>query len=574
MSPQDNETSNDNDLTNENENENCQEGPDIIITSNEINKHIPIASNPIHTTTTNNNNIMKPNYPNKSNSCNKRRGRPRLYAVNPMTGKSMKGRLLSNSPNSYSLTNPKSSKNPKLFPNTSVNSASNFNQIILNSNATLIPIPIQVQSNGISLYAAAAAAAAANSNNNNLIPTPSLFFSNPNNNNNNSNNFPDSNQNNNQQNLQFENENGHGSVTDENPENDHDYSMNDTNSYNETEAPVIEQQQQQQQQQIQINVESNNNQTSCLNNNNNNSEKQLSPITKISNSISKIKPYRLSPKTMKSHVTLTHVIDGYVIKESSKPFPVKPVKTDLYVDQSNLETINNEHEQSTNKLYDTEIKCILCGNENDNEIINGKHSSSFCKSCNKNKEQSLTNSKNISFENNKEETSNNNNNNNNNSNINLNSSSTSVKQNRKKNKSLQEKLNTLSQNLPTPLPQSAVVSETLPIQSSTSGSPKKVQSVSTQPLFNISNNLSFTNIEQQYPSGDPTEWSCDDVFQFVKCVSGIHVAELFKAQEVDGSALSLIRDDHLVNTMQIKLGPALKIMSRFNDLRSKYNTVK
>ncbi len=109
MSPQDNETSNDNDLTNENENENCQEGPDIIITSNEINKIIPIASNPIHTTNaTNNNNIMKPNYPIKSNSCNKRRGRPRLYAVNPMTGKSMKGRLLSNSPNSYSLTNPKS----------------------------------------------------------------------------------------------------------------------------------------------------------------------------------------------------------------------------------------------------------------------------------------------------------------------------------------------------------------------------------------------------------------------------------------------------------------------------------
>jgi len=566
MSPQDNETSNDNDLTNENENENCQEGPDIIITSNEINKIIPIASNPIHTTNaTNNNNIMKPNYPIKSNSCNKRRGRPRLYAVNPMTGKSMKGRLLSNSPNSYSLTNPKSSKNPKLFPNTSVNSASNFNQIILNSNATLIPIPIHVQSNGISLYAAAAAAAAANSNNNNLIPTPSLFFSNPNNNNNNSNNnsnnFPDSNQNNNQQNLQFENENGHGSVTDENPENDHDYSMNETNSYHETEAPVIEQQQQ-------INVESNNNQTSCLNNNNN-SEKQLSPITEISNSIKKIKPYRLSPKTMKSQVTLTHVIDGYVIKESSKPFPVKPVKTDLYVDQSNLETINNEHEQSTNKLNDTEIKCILCGNENDNEIINGKHSSSFCKSCNRNKEQSLTNSKNISFENNKEETSNNNNNT-----SNLNSSSTSVKQNRKKNKSLQEKLNTLSQNLPSPLPQSAVVSETLPIQSSTSVSPKKVQSVSTQPLFNISNNLSFTNIEQQYPSGDPTEWSCDDVFQFVKCVSGIHVAELFKAQEVDGSALSLIRDDHLVNTMQIKLGPALKIMSRFNDLKSKYNTVK
>ena len=105
-------------------------------------------------------------------------------------------------------------------------------------------------------------------------------------------------------------------------------------------------------------------------------------------------------------------------------------------------------------------------------------------------------------------------------------------------------------------------------------SPKKVQSVSAQPIFNIGNSLSFTDIEQQYPNGDPSEWNVDQVYQFIKCVSGVQVAELFKAQEVDGSALSLIRDDHLVNTMQIKLGPALKIMSRVNDLKSKINTVK
>ena len=62
--------------------------------------------------------------------------------------------------------------------------------------------------------------------------------------------------------------------------------------------------------------------------------------------------------------------------------------------------------------------------------------------------------------------------------------------------------------------------------------------------------------------------NCDEVFQFIKCVAGLQVAQLFRSQEVDGSALSLIRDDHLVNTMQIKLGPALKIMSKFNELNS------
>lgn len=77
-----------------------------------------------------------------------------------------------------------------------------------------------------------------------------------------------------------------------------------------------------------------------------------------------------------------------------------------------------------------------------------------------------------------------------------------------------------------------------------------------------------TSADQQLPQGDPVEWDCDEVFEFVKCVAGINVAQIFKSQEVDGSALSLIRDDHLVNTMQIKLGPALKIMSKFNELKT------
>ena len=76
------------------------------------------------------------------------------------------------------------------------------------------------------------------------------------------------------------------------------------------------------------------------------------------------------------------------------------------------------------------------------------------------------------------------------------------------------------------------------------------------------------------PTGDPAEWNCDQVHQFVKCVAGVQIAQLFKSQEVDGSALTLIRDDHLVNTMQIKLGPALKIMSKFNELKEKFNKQK
>jgi hypothetical protein len=92
-----------------------------------------------------------------------------------------------------------------------------------------------------------------------------------------------------------------------------------------------------------------------------------------------------------------------------------------------------------------------------------------------------------------------------------------------------------------------------PSMSSTSNSSSKQQPTATT-IFD-------------FPSGDPAEWSCEQVYAFVRIVAGAFIAETFKAQELDGMSLSLIKDDHLVQTMQIKLGPALKIMSKFNELR-------
>jgi len=97
-----------------------------------------------------------------------------------------------------------------------------------------------------------------------------------------------------------------------------------------------------------------------------------------------------------------------------------------------------------------------------------------------------------------------------------------------------------------------------------SSSPTRAPVIGSVPPF-------LSNSADVIPQGDPAEWNYDQVFQFVKTVAGVHVAELFRSQEVDGSALSLIRDDHLVNTMQIKLGPALKIMNKFNELKNKFN---
>lgn len=45
------------------------------------------------------------------------------------------------------------------------------------------------------------------------------------------------------------------------------------------------------------------------------------------------------------------------------------------------------------------------------------------------------------------------------------------------------------------------------------------------------------------------------------------IAEEFRAQEIDGQALLLLKEDHLMSAMNIKLGPALKIYARINMLK-------
>ena len=61
---------------------------------------------------------------------------------------------------------------------------------------------------------------------------------------------------------------------------------------------------------------------------------------------------------------------------------------------------------------------------------------------------------------------------------------------------------------------------------------------------------------------------------FTVCVSPFslnkgceELASQFLSQEIDGQALMLLREDHLISTMNIKLGPALKICASINSLR-------
>ncbi|XP_058484156.1 TRIO and F-actin-binding protein isoform X2 [Solea solea] len=67
----------------------------------------------------------------------------------------------------------------------------------------------------------------------------------------------------------------------------------------------------------------------------------------------------------------------------------------------------------------------------------------------------------------------------------------------------------------------------------------------------------------------PSQWSVEDVTAFIHTLPGCSdVAEAFRLQEIDGQALLLLTEDHLMTSMNIKLGPALKICAHINALKN------
>ncbi|KAK5892196.1 hypothetical protein CesoFtcFv8_012599 [Champsocephalus esox] len=74
--------------------------------------------------------------------------------------------------------------------------------------------------------------------------------------------------------------------------------------------------------------------------------------------------------------------------------------------------------------------------------------------------------------------------------------------------------------------------------------------------------------EANFLSATPGQWSVEEVCRFISSLQGCEeLAAHFLSQEIDGQALMLLREDHLISTMNIKLGPALKICASINTLR-------
>ncbi|KAL7978682.1 hypothetical protein Chor_010725 [Crotalus horridus] len=65
---------------------------------------------------------------------------------------------------------------------------------------------------------------------------------------------------------------------------------------------------------------------------------------------------------------------------------------------------------------------------------------------------------------------------------------------------------------------------------------------------------------------DISKWTVEDVCSFVSCLSGCaEYTQVFRDQAIDGETLPLLTEEHLLNHMGLKLGPALKIRSQVEE---------
>ncbi|KFV72306.1 Sterile alpha motif domain-containing protein 11, partial [Dryobates pubescens] len=73
----------------------------------------------------------------------------------------------------------------------------------------------------------------------------------------------------------------------------------------------------------------------------------------------------------------------------------------------------------------------------------------------------------------------------------------------------------------------------------------------------------FLDGEESPALEDISKWTVDDVCSFVSNLSGCtEYTQVFREQAIDGETLPLLTEEHLLNNMGLKLGPALKIRSQ------------
>ncbi|XP_051517238.1 polyhomeotic-like protein 2 isoform X3 [Myxocyprinus asiaticus] len=273
------------------------------------------------------------------------------------------------------------------------------------------------------------------------------------------------------------------------------------------------------------------------------------------------------PQAIVKPQILTHVIEGFVIQEGAEPFPVerpsllienlKKQKQPLSQTSHNADSEMEDLSQQELKKLDEEprLSCEFCG------IIdfayNFRRSKRFCSTvCAKRYNVGCTKRMGLfprksTLDNSKKQRA------------------TDIK---KRNPSAQTAMGA-SMLSPHPLHPSHGESSQCSDMSSYEEplSPLSATSSGAQRLPNENrsdHSREISLLTQHFLVNDPARWNVEDVYEFICSLPGCQeIAEEFRSQEIDGQALLLLKEDHLMSTMNIKLGPALKIFARISMLK-------
>uniref|UniRef100_A0A672R073 Polyhomeotic-like protein 2 n=1 Tax=Sinocyclocheilus grahami TaxID=75366 RepID=A0A672R073_SINGR len=250
---------------------------------------------------------------------------------------------------------------------------------------------------------------------------------------------------------------------------------------------------------------------------------------------------------VKPHV-LTHVIEGFVIQEGAEPFPVErpPVQADSPKKPDTQLPSDPEKTASSNSLSEEpdepKLTCELCGWVD--FAYKFKRSKRFCSMvCAKRYSVSCTKRVGL-FHPDRTKTTN------------------QINQWRRR-RSHSPRGREPSQGESSPCSDISSYEEaTSPLSAASSGP------IVSQGGLAANDPEELPLLSQHFLPIDPTKWNVHEVFEFIRSLPGCQeIADEFRAQEIDGQAMLLLKEDHLMSAMNIKLGPALKVFARINMLK-------
>lgn len=83
------------------------------------------------------------------------------------------------------------------------------------------------------------------------------------------------------------------------------------------------------------------------------------------------------------------------------------------------------------------------------------------------------------------------------------------------------------------------------------------------------------HLDTTWLTSNPYSWSSHQVAYFICMIDGCErYGQLFLNEQVDGEALLLLREEHLLSLLNLKLGPALKILAKVKKLRTEWTSKK